>query len=60
LRKHKLDVVFYDHQMKEYIVKDIVVGEEELTTISIEIKEPIKAIIINHGIHTYCKVRYDE
>jgi len=46
--------------MKEHIVKDIVVGEEELTTINIEIKEPIKAIIINHGIHTYCNVRYDE
>ena len=30
-----------------------------MTEIKVDFKEPIKAIIVNHGDHAYAKIRYD-
>jgi len=62
LRQHKLDVAFYDKDFKEHIVEDVIVSDkDELTTVNVDIKlGPVKAIVINHGAHTYSKIRYDK
>jgi aminopeptidase N len=62
LRTHKLDIAFYDQDYKEQIISNVIVGDkEELTQVNIDsIKGPVKAIVINHGAHTYAKIRYDK
>jgi len=41
-------------------VKDIVLSEKEaLNAVIVDFKGPVKAIVINHDDHGYCKVRFD-
>lgn len=61
LRKQKLDVAFYDDKFNEYIVKDIVLSDsQELNDVKLNISAPVTAYQINHGDHTYAKVRFDD
>ena len=34
--------------------------KEEFNPVTLDIKVPIKAVIINHDDHTYAKVRFDQ
>ena len=62
LRTHKLDIAFYDQNYKEHIISDVIIGnKEEITQVNVDsVKGPVKAIVINHGAHTYAKIRYDQ
>lgn len=61
LRKQKLNVGFYDQDMKLHEIKGIVISDKEaLNPVNFDYKGPVRAIIINHDDHGYAKVRYDE
>ena len=62
LRTHKLDIAFYDQDYKEHIISDVIIGDkQELTRVNVEsVKGAVNAIVINHGAHTYAKIRYDQ
>jgi len=60
LREQVIDIAFYEADMKEHIIKNVVIKpEQEVTEVKVDIKKPIVAYQINHGDHTYAKVRYD-
>ena len=61
LRKHKLDLCFYDENLQQHIMENLVTSDKnELTPVEVEFKGPVKAIIVNHHDHTFAKIRYDE
>jgi len=54
-------VAFYDEELKAHMIKNVVISEkEQLNKVEFDFNFPVKAIIINHGDHAYCKVRFDE
>ena len=47
--------------LQPHIIKDVVTSDKEaVTDVEVDFKGPVKAIILNHGDHTYAKIRYDE
>jgi aminopeptidase N len=61
LRMQKLNVAFYDSDMKPHLAKDIIISDKTaVTQVEVPVSFPVKAIIINSGDHAYAKVRYDE
>lgn len=59
LRKHKLSISIYDNEFKQH-AKDLVISDKEaLNSFEVDFKGPVKAIVVNHGDHTYSKIRFD-
>ncbi len=60
MRKQKLDVAFYDEQMRPHLVRDVILSDKtEINQVNVEFKFPVQAIVINSGDHAYAKIRYD-
>jgi aminopeptidase N len=61
LRTHKIDIAVYDENLKPHIIENVVLNStKELTEVNLNYDGNVKAIVINHGLHTYSKVRFDE
>jgi len=61
LRTHKLDIAVYDENLKPHMIENVVLSNtKELTEVNLNYDGKVKAIVINHGLHTYAKVRFDD
>lgn len=60
LRQQKIDVALYDENYKPHIIKDVVLSDKiQLTSVKVDFKGPVKAILLNYGDHGYTKVQFD-
>lgn len=57
----KIDIALYDKDMKEHLIKDVMLsGSNEITDIPVTFDGEVTAVLLNHGCHSYTKVRFDQ
>lgn len=61
LRKQKINLAVYDNDMVPHVIMDVVLSDKDaVNPVIVDFKGPVKAIIINHDDHGYCKIRFDQ
>ena len=54
-----MDVAIYDENLKAQIIKDVIVNDQEITEVPLTFQPKPFIVFLNHGDHSYAKLRFD-